>query len=277
MKKGFTLVETLVVLVILGILASIIILKFQEYIQSAKCNANSSQHATIVSIIDTTFAMCDIQGWTYLNSLSGTCRNRNPGITSDCKWDCSISYCPFGGSGPGCHLPANAMFFDTKIATHIRAELNQINNSDSSIRGDQYMNFEACSTPNPNISESVPNDSIEGQKRRNWNNMQKNCKSYIGITNIDQNRTDGGIRISTYLGQCDGGDYKITNFFWPEPYPQSGWPEGWVTTDSPSWNGTYEVKEVKDEKKLTEPVKENKNNSSDYLSNDGYLSNNDVY
>jgi hypothetical protein len=292
------------VLVILGILASIFILKFQEYIQSAQCNVNSSQHDTIVSMIDTTFAMCDVQGWTYLNQPPGTsCRTRNPSIstnyasrndpiTEKCigKWDCSISYCPFGGGDPSCHLPPNAMFYQSYIMSHVRAELNQDNSSDSTIRGDQYMNFEACSTPNPNISESVPNDSIEGQKRRNWNNMQKNCKSYIGITNIDQNRTDGGIRISTYLGQCDGGDYKITIFFWPDPYPQSGWPEGWVTTDSPTWNGTYEVKEVKDEKKSTEPieakeVKDEKkqtepvkeNNSSDYLSDDGYLYNNDVY
>jgi len=260
--------------------------------ETVKCNANANQHDTVVGIIERTFLMCDVQGYTYLNQPPGTsCRTRNPSIstnyasrsdplTEKCigKWDCSISYCPFGGNDPSCHLPPNAMFYVGQIFSHVRAELGQDNSTNSTIRKNQYMNFEACDSPNPNVAASESKYSLDGQKQRNWDSLQRGCLQNIGITNIAQNRTQGGIRISTYLGnQCSGKNYKITNFFWPEPFKQSDWPEGWKTIDEPTWNQIYE--------NIQEPVRpseeENDNQIEEVESpnnkNEGYLSTNDVY
>ena len=277
---------------------------FQKYIQNTKCTVNKNQHDTIVGIVETTFAMCDVQGWTYLNSPpGGSCRTRNPSIETNYKtrgdpltekcigvWDCSISYCPFGGSGTGCHLPPNAMFYDVRIMYHVRSELNQDNSSRSTIRNDQYMNFEACDTAKPNIEGSPSQYSVEGQKMNNWNNMKKNCEYNIGITNIKQNKTDGGIRISTYLGpQCGSVNYKITNFTWPEAFKQSAWPEDWNggTKDISTWNTIYENLKPPTDPEISTDINdlniednnsESQSNDSGYISNtNGYLSTNDVY
>ena len=69
MKKGFTLIELLIVFVIISILSVIFIMTFQKYIQNSKCTVNKNQHDTIVGIVETTFAMCDVQGWTYPSDL----------------------------------------------------------------------------------------------------------------------------------------------------------------------------------------------------------------
>jgi len=292
MKKGFTLVELLIVITILIILVVLGIISFQKYIYTAKCNVSKYQHDNVVSIITSTFAMCDVQGWTYLNQPAGTsCRTRNPSLSTNYAtrndpltekcigiWDCSISYCPFGGNDPSCYLPPNAMFYQGAIFYHVRAELNQDN---STIRGDQYLNFESCNSPDPNIDASFSKYSVEGQKRNNWNSMQRNCEQYIGITNIAQNRTDGGIRISTYLGpQCKGDNYKITNFYWPEPYKQSDWPDGWKTIDEATWNQINENSQapsIPDIETNNQDEEDNSPNDNSNNTDNGYLSTNEVY
>lgn len=93
MKKGFTLVELLVVLVIIGILVAIILpasLKAIRQANSKKCAAN-------IRTIDTAIQMCysETQDWNQCKSLStGSLPNYFPDEDGDGIPD--IPTCPFG-------------------------------------------------------------------------------------------------------------------------------------------------------------------------------------
>jgi len=60
MKKGFTLVELLVVVAILGILAAVGIVSFGGFLGSAKENATRSNFNSIVKYVETELMKCNI-------------------------------------------------------------------------------------------------------------------------------------------------------------------------------------------------------------------------
>ncbi|MFP6779527.1 MAG: type II secretion system protein [Alphaproteobacteria bacterium] len=68
MKKGFTLVELLVVVAILGILAAVGIVSFGGFLGSAKENASRTNHTNMVKFIETQMLLCWTQG--YINLIS---------------------------------------------------------------------------------------------------------------------------------------------------------------------------------------------------------------
>ena len=62
MKKGFTLVELLVVVAILGILAAVGIVSFGGFLGSAKENASRANHKQVVQFIQASIMKCDMGG-----------------------------------------------------------------------------------------------------------------------------------------------------------------------------------------------------------------------
>ena len=60
MKKGFTLVELLVVVAILGILAAVGIVSFGGFLGSAKENVVKANHSSMVKVIETELLKCSI-------------------------------------------------------------------------------------------------------------------------------------------------------------------------------------------------------------------------
>ena len=61
-EKGFSLIELLVVVAIIGILAAVGIVAYSGYTASAKVNAAKSTHATIVKFINAEVTKCDASG-----------------------------------------------------------------------------------------------------------------------------------------------------------------------------------------------------------------------
>ena len=193
-NKGFTLIELLVVVAIIGILAAVGVVAYNGYTASANCSSFKAQHKQVVKLAQVTYAMCPINGYTYMNSPPGhTCRS-NPksgmtkisgdGYTTKCvkKWDCKSDYY---GRQQNAGL-SSGYFFD-----HVRAEFNEPSHTGSFVRNDQWKNF-----------------------------LKANYPSRPGITNIREKGVN--MHIATFLGDCSGGDYNnaggsylIDEIVWP--------------------------------------------------------------
>ncbi len=70
-EKGFSLIELLVVVAIIGILAAVGIVAYSGYTASAKVNSAKSSHATIVKFINAEKTKCDTGASTTMG-LVGT-------------------------------------------------------------------------------------------------------------------------------------------------------------------------------------------------------------
>jgi type IV pilus assembly protein PilA len=75
MHKGFSLIELLVVVAILGIMAAIGTVAFNGYIENSKRAVTISQHERAVQFIKNSLKLCDVQGGGRLELNSTTAIN----------------------------------------------------------------------------------------------------------------------------------------------------------------------------------------------------------
>ena len=71
-EKGFSLIELLVVVAIIGILAAVGIVAYSGYTASAKVNAAKGSHSTIVKFINAEKTKCDTGASKFMSVVSST-------------------------------------------------------------------------------------------------------------------------------------------------------------------------------------------------------------
>ena len=85
-KKGFTLVELLVVVAILGVLAAVGIVSFGGFLVTSKANCTKSQHANVYKFLQSEIIKCQM-GTVTLNWLDNSGASNswvcNPSTSSD--------------------------------------------------------------------------------------------------------------------------------------------------------------------------------------------------
>ena len=71
-NKGFTLIDLLVVVAIIGILAAVGTVAYTGYTASAKKNASGSNHATVVKYVAAELAKCNLEAVAFKTSAGAT-------------------------------------------------------------------------------------------------------------------------------------------------------------------------------------------------------------
>ena len=97
MKKGFTLVELLVVVAILGVLAAVGIVSFGGFLGSAKEKATLANHKNVVNFMNAKVIQCSIDENIDLVNESGEQEEFDCGNSGNAMQDAFIHH--FRGSG----------------------------------------------------------------------------------------------------------------------------------------------------------------------------------
>jgi len=82
-EKGFSLIELLVVVAIIGILAAVGIVAYSGYTASAKVNASKGSHSTIVKFINAEKTKCDTGASANMGVVSTDGNPADPVATCD--------------------------------------------------------------------------------------------------------------------------------------------------------------------------------------------------
>ncbi len=162
-SKGFTLVELIVVIAIIGVLAAILVPSMSSYVQSAKFSSADSNAKTAFNAVAAWVTQRDIDGDAVLATyrVDGSSTNPVPTQNTDANGNALSLYNEIADK-TGCDAPCYAVYLNS-TTDGVEAVFFSTKAGDKYVGGHPYGNENEVKNPFSDITITTTTDATTGK------------------------------------------------------------------------------------------------------------------